>query len=79
MTASVHKLKVASENSVQRHANGFSKLEPMIRDLERYAMLLDERIDRKEEDDLEIRDMLSMEVKKRCTELRDEYYRLWGE
>ena len=63
---------------MRRHAYGFWSLEPMIRDLERYAVLLDEYIHREGEEEREIRDMLGTKVKAMCTELRDEYYRLWG-
>jgi hypothetical protein len=63
--------------SMRRHANAFAKLEPMICDLERYATLLGDYIDEQDDDKREIRVMLGFRVQEMCTELRNEYYRLW--
>jgi hypothetical protein len=57
------------ESSTERHAYGFMTLEPMIRDLERYAILLGDHIDE---------DAGEMGTKcRRCVPSCVEYYRLW--
>jgi hypothetical protein len=55
------------ESSTERHAYGFMTLEPMIRDLERYAILLGDHID---EDAGETGTILAFKVQEMCTELR---------
>ncbi|HET7166214.1 MAG TPA: hypothetical protein VFI94_13850 [Pseudolabrys sp.] len=64
--------------SLRRHAIGFMELEPMMRDLERYATLLGDYIDEQDKEKSKIRVMLGFRVQAMCTELKNEYYRLWG-